>query len=95
VNKTMIGLIVLAALCLGLGVAVLVTRKQAADEKKKDTDTIANLSNKWVDTSSKLEEQKQVGLALEQDVTLRKQLFSELTNKFSELTNKFSSLTNR
>jgi len=86
----MIGVIILAVLCVGLGVTILTTRKQAAEEKQKDIETIATLSNKWVDTSGKLDEQKQVGLALEKDVEFRKQQFSELTNKFSELTNRYT-----
>ena len=34
--KTMIGVIILAVLCLGLGVAVFTAKKQAAAEKKKE-----------------------------------------------------------
>ena len=83
--KTMIGVIILAVLCLGLGVAVFTTRKQAAEQKKKDTETISTLSNKWVETSGKLDEQKQVNLVLEKDVVSRKQQFSELTNKYSDV----------
>jgi chromosome segregation ATPase len=75
----------LAVICVGLGVALLTTKKQATVEKKKDTDTIFTLSNQWVETSGKLEEQKQVNLSLEQDVAARKKEFGELTNKFSEI----------
>jgi len=83
--KTMIGVIILAALCLGLGVTLFTTKKQAAEEKQKDVEVISTLSNKWVDTSGKLEEQKQVNLSLEKDVEARKQQFSELTNKYTEV----------
>jgi len=83
--KNLIGIIILAVICVGLGVALLTTKKQATVEKKKDTDTIFTLSNQWVDTSGKLEEQKQVNLSLEQDVAARKKEFGELTNKFSEI----------
>jgi chromosome segregation ATPase len=86
--KTMIGVIILALLCVGLGVTILTTRKQAAEEKQRDIETIATLSNKWVDTSGKLDEQQQV-------VEARKQQLAELTNRFSELINQFSELTNR
>lgn len=81
--KTKIGLIVLAVLCLGLGVAIFATRKQAAEEKTKDTETIATLSNNWVDTRRQLEEQKQAGLNLEKDVESHKLQFSELTNQYT------------
>ena len=83
--KTMIGLIILAALCLGLGVALFTTKKQATAEKKKDTEIIGSLSNKWVETSGKLDEQKQVNLALEKDVESRKQQFGALTNQYTEV----------
>lgn len=81
----MIGVIILAVLCLGLGVALFTTRKQAAEEKKNDLGIISTLSNKWVDTSDKLDEQKQVNLSLEKDVESRKQNYSELTNKYTEV----------
>lgn len=83
--KTMIGVIILAVLCLGLGVALFTTKKQATEEKKKDVEIISTLSNKWGETSGKLEEQKQVNLSLEKDVESRKQQFSQLTNKYSEV----------
>ena len=81
--KNLVGVIILAVLCLGLGVVLVTTKKQATVEKKKDADTIFTLSNQWVETSGKLEEQKQVNLALEQEVAARKQEFGALTNKFS------------
>lgn len=84
--KAIIGVIILAAvLSVGLGVALFQTKKQAAVEKQKDTETISTLSNKWVEIDSKLNEQKQVNLSLEKDVEARKQALSELTNKFSEV----------
>lgn len=86
----MIGVIVLAVLCLGLGVALFTIKRQATEEKKKDVETISTLSNKWGDTSGKLEEQKQVNLSLEKEVDSRKQQYLELTNKYSELTNNYT-----
>ena len=84
-KKNLIGLIILAVICIGLGLALVTTKKQAAIEKKKDADTIFTLSNQWVETSGKLEEQKQVNLTLEKDVATRKTEFAELTNKFSDI----------
>jgi chromosome segregation ATPase len=83
--KNLIVVIILAVVCVGLGVALLTTNKQAKTEKKKDTDTIFNLSNQWQTTEGKLLEQKQVNLSLEQDVAARKKEFGELTNKYSEV----------
>lgn len=84
--KAIIGVVVVAlACCIGLGVALFKTKKQAADEKQKDTETISTLSNKWVETDAKLNEQKQVNVSLEKDIDSRKQEYSALTNKFSEV----------
>lgn len=83
--KNLIGVIILAAVCIGLTVALLTSKKQAQVEKKKDTDTISGLSNRWVDTDAKLGEQKQVNLTLEKDVEARKKSYEELTNKLTEV----------
>ncbi len=83
--KNLIGVIILAVICIGLGVALVTTKKQAATEKKQDIETISTLSNQYVTTSGKLEEQKQVNLTLEKDIATRKSEFVELTNKFSEV----------
>src|SRR5262245_20479659 len=90
--KTTIGLILLAALCLGLGVALFSTRKQATEEKQKDTEKITTLSNQWEQTEGKLQEQKQVNLSLEKDVESRKQQYSDLTGKFTDLTNRYTGI---
>ena len=84
--KTTIGVIILAVLCLGLGVVLFTSKKQAAEEKRKDTETISTLSNQVVATSDKLTEQKQVNLTLEKEVETRKQQQTELTNKITEVT---------
>lgn len=81
--KSMIGVILLAVLCIGLGVALFTTKKQAAEEKKKDTETISTLSNQWVRTDRDLGEQKQVNVMLSNDLTVARTEFSGLTNKFT------------
>ena len=43
--KNLIGVIVLAGVCVGLAVVLLTTKKQAAEEKRKDIETIEVLSN--------------------------------------------------
>jgi chromosome segregation ATPase len=83
--KNLTGVVILAVVCVGLAVALIASKKQAHEEKKKDTDTIFTLSNQWVETTGKLDEQKQVNLSLEKDVEAHKQQFTSLTNKFSEM----------
>jgi chromosome segregation ATPase len=84
--KPIIGVIILGVvLSLGLGVALFKANKKHAEEKARDIETISTLSNKWVETDGKWNEQKQVNVALEKDLETRKQDFSALTNKFSEV----------
>ncbi len=83
--KHLVGVIILAAICIGLGVALVSTKKQATKEKENATYTISTLSNQWVVTSDNLDEQKQVNLTLEKDVAARKAEYAELTNKYSEI----------
>lgn len=81
----MIGVILLAVLCIGLGVALFTTKKQAAEEKQKDTATISTLSNQWVKTDRDLGEQRQVNVMLSNDLTVARSEFSGLTNKFTDV----------
>jgi len=83
--KNLIGVIILAVVCIGLAVALVTSKKQAQEVKKQDTDTIVGLSNRWVDTDAKLGEQKQVNLALEQDIEVRKKNYEDLTNKLTQV----------
>ncbi len=82
--KNLIGVIILAALCIGLGVVLFTTKKQAQIEKSKDVETILSHSNQWVKTSLELDEQRQVNTALATDLTSARTEFSVLTNKFTE-----------
>jgi chromosome segregation ATPase len=83
--KNLIGVIILAVVCIGLGVALVTTKKQAKEEKTKDTSSISTLSNQLVETSGKLEDQKQVNLTLEKEINTHKEAYAELTNKYSEV----------
>ncbi len=82
------GLIVLILLCLGLGATLLYVRKQGAEAQRVHTDRVVTLSNNWMETSTKLEDQKQVTTMLEKDLEKQKQTFekslAELTNEYSQ-----------
>lgn len=84
--KNLIGIIILAALCLGLGVILFTSKKQAEEEKQKSTTTILNLSNDVVKTSADLSEQVQVNTLLSNDLTKVRSDFGKLTNTFTEVT---------
>jgi len=78
--KNRIALIVLGLLCLGLGIAAFTIRNNAVEQRKTDTESILGFSNKWVETSTKLEDQKQVNALMEKDLDTRKQTMIEMTN---------------
>lgn len=83
--KNLIGVIILAALCIGLGVVLFSTKKQAQEEKQKDVETILSHSNQWVKTSLELDEQRQVNTALTNDLGSAREEFAKLTNKFTDV----------
>src|SRR5262245_1226315 len=78
--KNRIALILLGLLCLGLGIAVITIRNNAVEQRRTDTESIMGFSNKWVETSTKLEDQKQVNALMEKDLDVRKNALLELTN---------------
>jgi chromosome segregation ATPase len=81
--KNRIALIVLGLMCLGLGIAVVTVRNNAVEQKRTDSESILGFSNKWVETSSKLEDQKQVNAIMEKDLDVRKSAMLELTNNLT------------
>lgn len=83
--KNLIGVIILAAVCIGLGVVLFTSKKQAEDEKRSSTTTILNLSNDVVKTSSDLTEQVQVNTMLSNDLTKVRSDYGRLTNNFTEV----------
>lgn len=83
--KNLIGVIVLAGICVGLAVVLLTTKKQAAEEKRKDTETIYDLSNKVVKATDDLSEQRQVNILLTNDLAMRAAEILSLTNKIVEV----------
>lgn len=88
--KNLIGIVILAVVCLGLVVALVTTKKTATQEKHKDIDTILMHSNQWETTRADLEEHKQVIQNLEKDIDTRKQQFGELTNQYTDVTAKYT-----
>ncbi len=83
--KNLIGVIILAVLCVGLGVVLFSTKKQAEQQQARDADTILNHSNQLVKTSRDLEEQRQVNIMLTNDLGAARAEFANLTNKFTDV----------
>ena len=91
--KNRLGLIVLGLLSLGLAIAVITIRNNAVEQKRNDTDAILGFSNKWVETSTKLEDQKQVNAVMEKDLNVRKEALIDLTNNFTTVSSNLSETT--
>jgi chromosome segregation ATPase len=83
--KKLIGIIILAAVCIALGVILFTSKKQAEDEKRAAAITILNLSNDVVKTSSDFTEQVQVNTVLSNNLTKARAEFGALTNTFTQV----------
>ena len=83
--KNRIGLVVLVLLCLGLGIGLVTTRKQAADQQKTDADKILDYSNTVMSVKKQLDDQKQVNAMFEKDLDTQKKAYVELTNTYTQV----------
>lgn len=78
--KNRIGVIVLILVCLGLGVALVLSNKQATKQQQLDASVNSALSNQMTQTEDKLENQRQVNAELESDRARQKAAYEELSN---------------
>jgi len=91
--KNRIGLIVLAGVCVVLGIVLVVFKTQASKKQHEDADTISALSNTVATTSDELKRQKEVNASFEKDLETRKKDFSELTNNYSLVSSNLTDTT--
>ncbi len=84
-------LVGLAVVVLGLAIALIYRSEQATKQKTEDDAKIVYHSNQWQQASVALDEQKQVNVNLENELTARK---TEITNLTETLTQTQTSLTN-
>jgi len=88
--KNRIGVVVLVVACIGLAIGLVAVLNHASEQKKTDGEVILDYSNKWVNTSGKLDEQKQVAAMYEKDLETQKKSFEELTNNFNRVSQNLS-----
>ena len=88
--KTKVALIILILIALALGAGLITRNKQAAEEHQKDVAEVITYSNREVQITAKLDEQKQVNLDLEKDITARKADIAQLSNDLSTTTEKLT-----
>jgi chaperonin cofactor prefoldin len=87
VMKTKIGIVILAAVCVGLLIALIATKKAADDQRKSDEDHILDFSNQLVTAHTSLDDLNQVNLMLTNDLDASRQSFVELSNNLDETSN--------
>lgn len=85
-----IGFLLLFLVCIGLAVGLVISRKQAGDRHREDAERIGTLSNKWVETTGNLEEQRNVTVMYEKDLAQSRRLLSDLTNSYQLLSGNLS-----
>jgi len=83
--KNLIAVIILAAICIGLGVVLFTSKKQAEENQLSATTKILNLSNDVVKTSADLTEQVQVNTMLSNDLTKARSDFGALSNNLTQV----------
>ena len=89
--KMKIGIIVLAAVCVGLVIALIATKKEVDDQRKKDTDTILDFSNQLITANAGLDDLRQVNLMLTNDLDASRELAATLSNNLSETSGSLAS----
>jgi len=90
---TRTGSLVLIVLCVGLVVGLVLTRQHASRQKSEDEAAIGNYSNKWVETSASLDQQRQVNTSLEGDLKQQRDSYVDLTNAYTRLSSNLDQTT--
>jgi chromosome segregation ATPase len=85
--KTKLGTVILAVICLGLAIALIVTKKQADDSHKKQIYAILDISNQLTAANVNMDDLRQVNLTLTNDLESTRQSVSTLSNNLAETVN--------
>lgn len=80
--KTKLGIVILVVVCVGLVIALVVGKKQADTQRKKDADTILNFSNQLTTASASIDELRQINLALTNDLDATRQALVTFSNQY-------------
>jgi chromosome segregation ATPase len=80
--KTQLGAVILIVVCVGLGIALVVGKKQADTRQKKDAYTILDFSNQLTTASASLDELRQVNLVLTNDLDTSRQGLMMMSNQY-------------
>jgi chromosome segregation ATPase len=81
--NTKIGTVVLVAVCVGLAIALIATKRQANEQRKKTADAILDFSNQLTTANANLDDLRQVNLMLTNDLDNSRQALLALSNNLS------------
>jgi chromosome segregation ATPase len=81
--KMKIAIVILAIVCVGLGIAFYATKQQSDELHKADASSILDFSNQLVDANLKLDDLHQVNLTLTNDLALSQQQTEQLSNNLT------------
>src|ERR1041385_7883154 len=85
--KNRMGIVVLILICVVLGVVLIWTQKQAAEERTSHVETIVNYSNRVTTAETNLKQEQQVRAALEGDLTKQKEVLTNLNKTVTQISN--------
>lgn len=80
--KIQSGIVILVVVCVGMVVALVVEKKHADTEQKKDSDTILDFSNQLATANINLDGLRQVNLILTNDIVAAQQTLTVLSNQY-------------
>ena len=83
--KTKIGIVILAVVCIGLGIGLLAIKKQADDQRKNDADKILDLSNQVVNVNEENNDLHQVNITLTNDLADSRADVQTFSNNLTEV----------
>jgi S-adenosylmethionine synthetase len=82
--KTKIGIVILAAACAALAIALVAAKKSAADERKDTVAAMLDFSNQLVNARDAIDDLNQVNLKLTNDLAVSRQQELEFSNNYAE-----------
>jgi chromosome segregation ATPase len=85
--KMKIGIVILAAVSVGLLIALLATKKAADAQRISDEDHILNFSNQWVGANKQIDDLNQVNLVLSNNLDSSQEAFVSVSNNLLETSN--------
>jgi chromosome segregation ATPase len=89
--KTKIIIVVLAVVCIGLGIALIAIKNQGDELHTKDVTSIGDYSNQVVNADQDIDRLSQVNLSLTNDLALSRQQSTDLSNSLANATTTLAS----